>query len=182
MFLSGPDRQSELRSASVRDAEGLRIKKWPSEPANLLWQDLNACLAAVRALPADQQGLADGIGNLLAKARSAFTALPRTTSASFSSDVPALSLLLTDTLVFVWTTPSTDVNNCKTVLNPISPTSKSVRFRSYRDRLLPSRRARRPIRRAGGMWQGQDLRPYAYESRAGFPMTGGYGVCRMSLA
>jgi CRISPR-associated protein Cmr1 len=112
---------------SRRGAGSLRIKKWSSEPENLLTQDLSDCLTAATTRPEDKQALADRIADLLDKARSAFTALARTTSASLSSGLPTFSILLPDTRVVVWTPPDTDLNDYKTVLTPLMNKMSSLK-------------------------------------------------------
>jgi CRISPR-associated protein Cmr1 len=104
---------------SRRGAGSLRITRWSSEPASLLSQDLSDCLTAGTTTPADKQALANHIADLLDKARSAFTAFAPTTSPRFSGSLPTFSILLPDTRVVVWTPPSTDLNNYKTVLTPL---------------------------------------------------------------
>jgi len=112
---------------SRRGAGSLQIKKWSSEPENLLPQDLSDCLTAATTTPADKQALANHIADLLDKAYSAFTLFAPTTSPRFSGSLPTFSILLPDTRVVVWTPPSTDLNDYKTVLTPLMNKMSSLK-------------------------------------------------------
>lgn len=132
-----------LGRRSRRGGGSLRVKEWSSTPVDLLPQDLRECLTRATEIAGDKQVLANRIGDLLDKMRSAFTSFLPTATGGFSGGLPRFSMLLPDTRVVVWTPPGDNAVSPVTVLmNLLS--ARAMNRNNFRDGfggVQPSRRA-----------------------------------------